>query len=1832
MDGQERLEGFKQHGMPTPRDEPSKSRIPSEFQREFGSSTSASSTDETVSKRPLPNLSDTMAVADSPVAYRAVSPNPSISTSSFHSTQAPVVSGRRALPRLPEPAGLSSRPEGPRGSRALPKPPNIPSAQPVDENPPLLRGAGYADVPPPRGKLHSFRQPSTGSYSSTSLDTRSATPSSYGHGSEALFDPSVSSEQSTYETTNYSASHSTHESRARKPPDLTISGLDDWEGLLVPERYGNHFSEQNIRALKTPDLEINSRRATPTQNSWLDGVAHEKKYQHNRDRSVSAVTMKADGESVITPRGERLEGEELFPSTLEKSIEGLYSTHPIQDNSCITRHGPGARHDLITSLDSTTSPVTPIPSHARHTSSSSLLSPISQLDSADLSPSWTSQTQTPSHWVERKLQIHQSHRNSTSLDTEGGYQHEGPSGYEDEEWEEDEAEGEVDEGRFFQPAFLSEMALQLRDKISRAKHIKAGIAWVGSFTGKDIVTTIHNLLPLHTREDSSDRRFALLLAQSLQNQLWFVEVDWDIKPLRDSSDDVFRFMGEMEGMGSGGDALTSELPMGLMTMATKCYSPSCTGDSRCYAPRCPYKTAPDTFLPRKEVTPLPTPASAKQGDWKDSVDPILFRNLSQREISRQDIIRQALSSEVAYEAELSSMESLFILNLRIADPPVILNPSHREWFIHEVFHSVLELRDISRSLIEEFTIRTREQSIIPFVGDLFLQAATEWRNVFPEYTGRLPQAEAVLSKELEENTEFRLYAERVVRENDRRRDIKHLLTRPSAQLQRYPALIEGILNLTDDADPDRDFLDQALQAIQDISSLSQLKLFHASKGRGVAGKLQWYDLVNEDARKSMDKKEMKRQMHIWELISTEMEYVADLEAIDSVFVDGLRSADSPIIDRNRLDVFLDDAFHNYRSLLEVHSRLLENLQHRQIQQHPNVGMISDLIFDAALNWQEAYMEYVTHYPIAKAKAQDEERNNPKFAQFLKDCMRDPATNRQDIYHFINRPIPRLLRYQLLLSDILSCLKHTGPPDHPDIDQIPQVIEVISDLAKATQKGVALNEAKVELWGMQKTLDGSRFGPRMVRDLELENPMRELIHKGRVYRQPEGSIGGGWTELIVLLFDHYLVLTKEERASRSSRSSKKDHRKVQYIINRRPIPLELLTLGNFGDPPRQRTTNRLFGSTSHEPSADGQSDTSKLYPFTISFIGGQEQGQFGGGSYVLWADSYVAREEWKERLQHAKVLRSEVDDAGKVFELNPLSVDTFYMPPNYSVPKDKEDQFTGRVTCSCPFATIDQRRLVAVGCQDGVWIGIRGDARSLRKVLHVKNVTSIAVLEEFSIFLCLSDKSLVAYQLEALVPTKEQKQVKTTTERISMPKEEITSFTVGRLEGRTLVVLMKVEATKSVFKILEPVLNRNMEDTARQRRPFGFLGRTSEWFRPYKMFYLPAEVYGVTFLKRQLAILCSKGFETMDLAVLQGGSIPVFDPAKFREKPILSELKQKCDTGKPLGMFRSTENEFLLVYDTFGLYIERYGDPSRDCRPIEWEGRHDTAAFHPPYLLLISGQFIETRHIDTGKLLQIYTGKDLRCTWDGLGGQKNPPVLNPGKHGYGDETKIQEPQIHICQRATDYRQGRGLHPIGQNVFELSPTLLLNNPLLNPASNVYDSNYVPPPPLTRHATPQIRQARPPSITTTESNEFHSNPNMFQQQNISQGYLSNPDVPSHARMYSNHTSHYYQQDGHNNENGAVDYRNSSGYSRDSGSIRQRDSGSINGYGPSQVTQAPYMPAHQQMGHPQQNSASANYTIPEHGQGQEGYGYGPSAIRAWAQGGGYSSGPRAGGYGGYD
>ena len=101
---------------------------------------------------------------------------------------------------------------------------------------------------------------------------------------------------------------------------------------------------------------------------------------------------------------------------------------------------------------------------------------------------------------------------------------------------------------------------------------------------------------------------------------------------------------------------------------------------------------------------------------------------------------------------------MFIRPLRNANPPVIEGSAHE--FIEEVFSNILDLRECNRNLLETMYVRQREQGeVISKIGDIFLNAATEFRLAYPTYMGQLPGAEKRLKEEMEANGNLRVFLE-----------------------------------------------------------------------------------------------------------------------------------------------------------------------------------------------------------------------------------------------------------------------------------------------------------------------------------------------------------------------------------------------------------------------------------------------------------------------------------------------------------------------------------------------------------------------------------------------------------------------------------------------------------------------------------------------------------------------------------------------------------------------------------------------------------------------------------------------------------------------------------------------------------------------------------------------------------------------------------------------------------------------------------------------------------------------------------------------------------------
>ncbi|KAF8972796.1 Dbl homology domain-containing protein [Flammula alnicola] len=1087
--------------------------------------------------------------------------------------------------------------------------------------------------------------------------------------------------------------------------------------------------------------------------------------------------------------------------------------------------------------------------------------------------------------------------------------------------EEEEDFYDDDERRFINPSLLSHLSVQLRDLIPRGTHVKGSIPYPRAFTGKDIVSTLHSIIQRGIARDlgtqhPTDRRAALLVARSLQTMLFFYEVEWGARVLQDGVEDVYMFMDDQK------------LPTGVGMQQL----PSITE----------------------------SPVGATREEWSKKVPAEVLASLTDNEINRQTIIHKLISKEEQYIEDLNIVESVFI------KPTQSSQPSN---FIEEVFGNILELLECNRRLLEVMYVRQREQHpVIQNVGDIFLDAATEFRDVYPIYVGHHPLAEKRMKEELEHNPEFRLFIEKCSRQlaarpgESPRLDLKHYLNRPAEHLQKYPVLLEAVYRETEESNPDGDYLQEAIAVIQNLQNVAQLRTFQSAMGKGSTGKWEWHDLVSPE-------------MLSFELIKGEMAYVRDLENIETMYVRPLRNAEPPIIPPNRLNQFLMDVFHNFNELHAHHRRLVDNLHEIQREEHPSIRTITAVVFDAALNFREAYMEYIPNYPIAAYRIDEEMANNPAFKAFVNHTVRHPDAHRLDMKNFINRPIPRLLRYELLLKEILS----ETPGYHEDRDTIPQVIDVIKALGRETEPGVQSSKQKVELWKYNSNLV-FKAGEQWY-DMDLLNEQRSLIHTGRLFRQPDNGID----ELFVMLFDNYLVMTHPRERDGITK----------YHVYRRPIPLDLLTLVNFTDAAVRKSTSliRSLWGNGDDRQADVASissrslengDTRALYPFTI-----HHNGRLGAsGSYVIYAESTVSRLEWKQKLEESKGLRKVVQES--------TNVDTFLLPtlttgPNSSVWQDGT-LFTGKVTCSVPFNTPDGRGLVAIGCAEGVWIGYRHDSRCN---LHLKMVTQCAILEDLIIDTYLTSPSqvLFAYHLEALVPTTPGSiHASQTPQRIN-GKDEFVCFFCRRM--RSLLMDLSSKNNDSVFHAIEPVIDKINERPKASGGLIPSLKRNkTEWFRNYKDFSFP-DAYDLIFLKTRITVLCTKGFMIMDLINYKSVNIPQ------RDDPNFPYITKRCDACRPLGIFRSGEDEFLLCYDEIGLFVDKQGHPSRKTGTIEWEGTAERVALHSPYVLLFDTRFIEVRHLETGRLRN-------RCIWDGRsldGGAAVVPAEGT------EERMVQEPRVH-----------------------------------------------------------------------------------------------------------------------------------------------------------------------------------------------------------------------------
>lgn len=94
------------------------------------------------------------------------------------------------------------------------------------------------------------------------------------------------------------------------------------------------------------------------------------------------------------------------------------------------------------------------------------------------------------------------------------------------------------------------------------------------------------------------------------------------------------------------------------------------------------------------------------------------------------------------------------------------------------------------------------------------------------------------------------------------------------------------------------------------------------------------------------------------------------------------------------------------------------------------------------------------------------------------------------------------------------------------------------------------------------------------------------------------------------------------------------------------------------------------------------------------------------------------------------------------------------------------------------------------------------------------------------------------------------------------------------------------------------------------------------------------------------------------------------------------------------------------------FADKHGDPikHRYGDVIDWQGTARNVAHIPPYILAFDSNFVEVRHANTGKLVQIIKGSEVSCTNDGQG-------FGPDTD-YGLDKSVEVTLRHVDERGSD----------------------------------------------------------------------------------------------------------------------------------------------------------------------------------------------------------------------
>ncbi|KAG8829493.1 hypothetical protein FRC18_009267 [Serendipita sp. 400] len=985
-------------------------------------------------------------------------------------------------------------------------------------------------------------------------------------------------------------------------------------------------------------------------------------------------------------------------------------------------------------------------------------------------------------------------------------------------------------------------------------------------------------------------------------------------PMAISSD-----FGVPEAMPSPKQTMFQSLNSSLVSLGSDTNQSRLIKSSRPITPATPVQDEPQPPTPTSPITKTRQRISSfwKKSSLERAPPEVILSSGGGTDFSKTllPILRSLIEGEESMLA--NNYDAVFSTRLRTKYPPII--PLDRiDQFLTRLLGGYVKLRR-QRSLFLKALISAELTIVSDLVPSLckLLGETLDHLSVYPTYAFGVYGVEDKLSEEMESNFPFRAW----IQGNEEDKVLKQFLKKPMASIEtnfvRLSQLVAfAKLHCSKETKIELKLLEDDL-----VKLLMQTRL---RKHQGALGRdeviYHWRQLVARGQSHAYADEE--RQSVIFQVIETQMIFVRTMRDFHTGVL--RRIVQAPGLSLPNLRRTFDEM----TGIITMQTQLLCSMHEHQIQNHPLLTEIPDIIFESSRLWAGLYGPYCS---LLKDAFGELERHNADIFPLV-HALSNPTIADHDLVSLLWTPVVHLRRLCKTLRSLLEVMEdgHCSLKVTVElISTLSKLVELCDTLTTSIGSSPEIRQLSIQLqWQEEEDLS-----------LALEDPLRQVLHSGNLLIPDSDS--GGFTEVFTVVLDNNLLITIPRMLWGLSSLN---------VLHSIPLEnLEIVDLDALDD------IHDLYLLESP------QGETIAA-PLPLRFESSNVQ-----RTIVLLCFTTLEAIEWRRHITAAKLAR---ENSICAFSRTTLSRGVLIMETPF-VP-----------SCSASFY-LNGATYYLAGGQKAAGLWIRKDAeRSKRPLLSGVSIQQCTVFSPLKLLLVLSGKvglvvkvvsrsldllqALIFFKLEDIAVSKiSSRQVDT--------KGPVQFFRCGMHRGKPILVVAVGHGQISSTTVR---IYSTAEASASKSRRSSFFGSKDGFGSTFKILWetvVPQQLYGCTMLDDCIVLMGSDGFlslTTDSIIDIKTSPLPTFRGL------VPTQTYQRCKASKALNAVRHNGHT-LLCYQDFGVYIKEGGIQGP---PIEWSTPSVTQALCiAPYVLLVSEDAIETRVIASGRLMDCLNGEKLQVT-------------------------------------------------------------------------------------------------------------------------------------------------------------------------------------------------------------------------------------------------------------